>query len=60
MDSGYGEPSMSEEIETFRVEIDGAVLEDLRSRLDRTRFPDQPEDTAWPIVCSHECDKACH
>jgi pimeloyl-ACP methyl ester carboxylesterase len=38
---------MSEEIETFRVEIDGAVLEDLRSRLDRTRFPDQPEDTAW-------------
>jgi pimeloyl-ACP methyl ester carboxylesterase len=38
---------MSEEIETFRVEVDGAVLEDLRSRLDRTRFPDQPEDTAW-------------
>ena len=32
---------MSEAIETFRVEVDDSVLEDLRSRLARTRFPDQ-------------------
>jgi pimeloyl-ACP methyl ester carboxylesterase len=38
---------MSEAIETFRVQIDDSVLEDLRSRLARTRFPDQPEGTAW-------------
>ena len=38
---------MSEAIEPFRVEVDDSVLEDLRSRLDRTRFPDQPEGIAW-------------
>ena len=32
---------MSEAIETFRVQVDDSDLEDLRSRLARTRFPDQ-------------------
>jgi pimeloyl-ACP methyl ester carboxylesterase len=38
---------MSEAIETFRVRVDDSVLEDLRSRLARTRFPDQLEGTDW-------------
>jgi epoxide hydrolase len=38
---------MSEAIESFRVRVDDAVLEDLRRRLAQTRFPDQIEDTGW-------------
>jgi pimeloyl-ACP methyl ester carboxylesterase len=38
---------MSEAIETFRVQVNDSVLEDLHSRLVRTRFPDQPEGTGW-------------
>ncbi len=38
---------MSEVIETFRVEVDDSDLEDLRSRLARTRFPDQIEGGGW-------------
>ena len=38
---------MSEAIERFRVRVDDAVLEDLHSRLLRTRFPDQIEGTGW-------------
>ena len=38
---------MTEPIETFRVHVDDAVLEDLHDRLVRTRFPDQIEGTAW-------------
>jgi pimeloyl-ACP methyl ester carboxylesterase len=38
---------MSQAIETFRVRIDDSVLEDLRNRLARTRFPDQLEGTEW-------------
>ncbi len=38
---------MSDEIEPFRVAVDDAQLEDLRSRLARTRFPDQIPGTGW-------------
>ena len=38
---------MSEAIETFRVEVDDSVLEDLHNRLARTRFPDQFEGGGW-------------
>jgi len=38
---------MSDAIETFRIAIDDSVLDDLRSRLTRTRLPDQIEDTGW-------------
>jgi pimeloyl-ACP methyl ester carboxylesterase len=39
---------MSEEaIERFTIHIDESVLEDLRDRLARTRFPDQIEGTGW-------------
>jgi len=38
---------MPEPIEPFRVQVDDAVLDDLRSRLARTRFPDQIEGTGW-------------
>jgi len=38
---------MSQAIETFRIDIDDSVLDDLRSRLARTRLPDQIEDTGW-------------
>ncbi|MFN8034829.1 MAG: epoxide hydrolase [Acidimicrobiia bacterium] len=38
---------MTEEVEQFRVHVDGAVLDDLRERLARTRFPDEIEDTGW-------------
>jgi epoxide hydrolase len=34
-------------IERFQISVDETVLEDLRSRLARTRFPDQIEDTGW-------------
>jgi pimeloyl-ACP methyl ester carboxylesterase len=38
---------MSEGMEEFRIQIDGAVLEDLRRRLEQTRLPDQIEGTGW-------------
>src|SRR5262245_39431832 len=38
---------MSQAIERFRIHVDDAVLEDLRGRLARPRFPDQIEDTGW-------------
>src|SRR5262245_23283477 len=38
---------MSEPIERFEIRVDDAVLEDLRGRLARTRFPDQIDGTGW-------------
>jgi epoxide hydrolase len=38
---------MSDAIESFRVRVDDAALEDLRRRLAQARFPDQIEDTGW-------------
>jgi pimeloyl-ACP methyl ester carboxylesterase len=38
---------MTGPIETFRVHVDDGVLDDLRSRLARTRFPDRLDDTGW-------------
>src|SRR4030095_186769 len=38
---------MSEPIERFEIRVDDAVLEDLRGRLARTRFPDQIDRTGW-------------
>jgi pimeloyl-ACP methyl ester carboxylesterase len=38
---------MSEPIEPFRIQIDDAVLDDLRRRLAQTRLPDQIEGTGW-------------
>ena len=31
----------------FEINIDDSILEDLRARLDRTRFPDQLEGVGW-------------
>jgi len=42
-----GEGPVSEAIETFRVHVDDSVLEDLRGRLARTRFPDQIDGEGW-------------
>jgi pimeloyl-ACP methyl ester carboxylesterase len=36
-----------ETIEPFTIHVDDAVLEDLDTRLARTRFPDQIEGTGW-------------
>ncbi len=38
---------MSETIEPFHIRVDDPVLEDLRDRLARTRFPDQIDGTGW-------------
>jgi microsomal epoxide hydrolase len=38
---------MSGAIETYRIQVPEAVLEDLRARLARTRFPDQLESGGW-------------
>lgn len=38
---------MTESIETFRIQIEDSILEDLHHRLAQTRFPDQIEDTGW-------------
>jgi pimeloyl-ACP methyl ester carboxylesterase len=35
------------EIERFEIRVDDSVLEDLRERLARTRFPDQIDGTGW-------------
>ena len=34
-------------IEPFEIAVEESVLEDLRERLARTRFPDQIEGTGW-------------
>jgi microsomal epoxide hydrolase len=34
-------------VEQLRIHVDESVLEDLRARLARTRFPDQLEGTGW-------------
>ena len=31
----------------FKIHIDDSILEDLRVRLDRTRFPDQLDGVGW-------------
>ena len=38
---------MSDGFERFRVDVDDAVLDDLRDRLARTRFPDPIPGTGW-------------
>ena len=38
---------MTEAIEPFEIRIDDSVLDDLRDRLARTRFPDEIEGTGW-------------
>jgi microsomal epoxide hydrolase len=38
---------MSEAIEPFRIDVPDAVLDDLRERLGRARWPDQIEDVGW-------------
>ena len=38
---------MSDAIEPFRVDVDDAVLDDLRERLGRTRFADPIPGTGW-------------
>jgi microsomal epoxide hydrolase len=38
---------MSTAIEPFRIEVPDSVLDDLRERLARTRFPDQLEGVGW-------------
>ena len=49
LDNGDGESSgsVSEAIERFEVRVDDAVLDDLRARLARTRFPDQIVGSSW-------------
>jgi epoxide hydrolase len=34
-------------VEGFEIRVDDAALEDLRARLEQTRFPDQIEGTGW-------------
>jgi microsomal epoxide hydrolase len=38
---------MSDDIRPFRVEVPDAVLDDLRERLARTRWPDEIPDSGW-------------
>ncbi len=38
---------MSEAIEPFQVRVEDEVLDDLRQRLARTRWPDQIPDSGW-------------
>jgi pimeloyl-ACP methyl ester carboxylesterase len=38
---------VSESIEPFHIEVDDAVLDDLRQRLEHTRFPDEIDGTGW-------------
>ncbi|MGH7836451.1 MAG: epoxide hydrolase family protein, partial [Candidatus Binataceae bacterium] len=35
------------DIRPFKIEVSEALLEDLRERLERTRFPDEVPDTGW-------------
>jgi len=41
------EPTTSEEIRPFRIEVSDAELEDLRERLARTRWPDELPGVGW-------------
>lgn len=41
------QPASSTEVRPFKIHVDGVVLEDLKLRLARTRFPDQIEGSAW-------------
>ena len=49
---------MSDDLRPFRVEVPDAVLEDLRDRLARTRWPDQIPGSGWDygtdLVYLHE------
>jgi pimeloyl-ACP methyl ester carboxylesterase len=50
LDNGDGKPTgrpVSEAIERFEIHVDDAIVDDLRGRLARTRFPDQIEGTGW-------------
>jgi epoxide hydrolase len=38
---------VSDAVERFEIRVEDAVLDDLRSRLARTRFPDQIDGTGW-------------
>ncbi len=38
---------MNEKVDEFHIAIDESVLEDLRHRLERTRYPDQIDGTGW-------------
>lgn len=38
-------------IEPFRLQVDDAVLDDLRERLARTRLPSQLDDAGWEYGC---------
>ena len=40
---------MPEALEPFEVRVDEQVLDDLRSRLGRTRWPEQPADQGWEL-----------
>ena len=53
---------MPDDLRPFRVEVPDAVLDDLRERLARTRWPDQIPNTAWDygtdlgylqVLCDH-------
>jgi pimeloyl-ACP methyl ester carboxylesterase len=35
--------------ERYEIAVEGSVLDDLRSRLERTRWPDQPADQGWEL-----------
>ena len=34
-------------VKPFKIDISDSILEDLRARLDRTRFPDQLDGVGW-------------
>jgi pimeloyl-ACP methyl ester carboxylesterase len=38
---------MTDDVEPFRIHVEDPVLDDLRERLARTRFPDEIEGTGW-------------
>ena len=38
---------MPSSIEAFRIHVDDSVIDDLRSRLRATRYPDQVQDSGW-------------
>ena len=49
---GHLQPSLAgppedPSVKPFKINIDDSILEDLRARLDRTRFPDQIDGAGW-------------
>lgn len=42
---------MDARVDTFRMDVDPAVIGDLRDRLERTRWPDQIPETGWDYGC---------